>query len=399
MRQRNYLALGLTALATGVLIFFPACKKEETVKALPPPDVLVIDAGTRDVPVYREWIGTLDGSENAEIRARVTGYLLERDYQEGALVKKGDVLFQIDPRPFEATLAQAKSELGEAQAVQLAAQAEAERSQELFDKKVISEKEHTNKIQLNLSNVAKVEALKANVEQAQLNLNFCKVTSPVEGIVGIARAQVGDLVGTANSTVLTSVSTLDPIKIVFPVGEAEYLAAANRIQESLAVQLDKRSESIELILADGKTFPNKARLLSVDRQVNASTGTILVTAILKNPGSVLRPGLFARARVIASTLKDAVVVPQRAVMEIQSSYQLAIVGADGKAEIRPVQVGPRLGTDWVITSGLKAGEKVIVEGIQKVKAGVQVTAKPWIPPAERSSAPAVETKPADHPGT
>jgi len=288
------LALGLTALATGVLIFFPACKKEETVKALPPPDVLVIDAGTRDVPVYREWIGTLDGSENAEIRARVTGYLLERDYQEGALVKKGDVLFQIDPRPFEATLAQAKSELGEAQAVQLAAQAEAERSQELFDKKVISEKEHTNKIQLNLSNVAKVEALKANVEQAQLNLNFCKVTSPVEGIVGIARAQVGDLVGTANSTVLTSVSTLDPIKIVFPVGEAEYLAAANRIQESLAVQLDKRSESIELILADGKTFPNKARLLSVDRQVNASTGTILVTAILKNPGSVLRPGLFAR---------------------------------------------------------------------------------------------------------
>ena len=384
MRQRNYLALGLTALATGVLIFFPACKKEETVKALPPPDVLVIDAGTRDVPVYREWIGTLDGSENAEIRARVTGYLLERDYQEGALVKKGDVLFQIDPRPFEATLAQAKSELGEAQAVQLAAQAEAERSQELFDKKVISEKEHTNKIQLNLSNVAKVEALKANVEQAQLNLNFCKVTSPVEGIVGIARAQVGDLVGTANSTVLTSVSTLDPIKIVFPVGEAEYLAAANRIQESLAVQLDKRSESIELILADGKTFPNKARLLSVDRQVNASTGTILVTAILKNPGSVLRPGLFARARVIASTLKDAVVVPQRAVMEIQSSYQLAIVGADGKAEIRPVQVGPRLGTDWVITSGLKAGEKVIVEGIQKVKAGVQVTAKPWIPPAERS---------------
>ena len=263
---------------------------------------------------------------------------------------------------------------------------------------MISEKEHTNKMQLNESNAAKVEALKANVEQAQLNLNFCKVTSPVEGIAGISRAQVGDLVGTANSTVLTSVSTLDPIKIVFPVSEAEYLAAANRIQEGMAMPLEKRPEFIDLILADGKTFPNKARLLSVDRQVNASTGTILVTAVLKNPGSVLRPGLFARARITASTLKDAVVVPQRAVMEIQGSYQLAVVGADGKAEIRPVQVGPRVGTDWVITSGLKAGEKVIVEGIQKVKAGMQVAAKPWIPPAERSTAP-VETKPAEHPET
>ena len=279
MRQR-YFTLGLLVLAIGVLIF-PACKKEEAVKALPPPDVLVQDAATRDVPVYREWIGTLDGSENAEIRARVTGYLLKRDYQEGALVKKGDVLFEIDPRPFEAALAEAKSQLGQAQAMQLASQAEAQRSQELFDKKVISEKEHTNKIQLNESNAAKVEALKANVEQAQLNLNFCKVTSPVEGIVGIARAQVGDLVGTANSTVLTSVSTLDPIKIVFPVSEAEYLAAANRIQEGIAMPLDKRPEFIDLILADGKTFPNKARLLSVDRQVNASTGTILVTAVLK----------------------------------------------------------------------------------------------------------------------
>ncbi|HEY5953819.1 MAG TPA: efflux RND transporter periplasmic adaptor subunit, partial [Terrimicrobiaceae bacterium] len=348
---------------------------------------------------YREWIGTLDGSENAEIRARVTGYLLKRDYQEGALVKKGGVLFEIDPRPFEAALAEAKSQLGQAQAVQLASQAERERSQELFDKRVISEKEHTNKIQLNESNLAKVEALKANVEQAQLNLNFCKVTSPVEGIVGIARAQVGDLVGTANSTVLTSVSTLDPIKIVFPVSEADYLVAANRIQESLAIPLDQRKELLELVLADGKTFPNKARLLSVDRQVNAATGTILVTALLKNPGSVLRPGLFARARIVASTLKDAVVVPQRAVMEIQGSYQLAIVGGDGKVEIRPVQVGPRVGTDWVITSGLKPGEKVIVEGIQKVKAGVQVAAKPWVPPAQRSSAPEGETKPVEHPET
>ena len=398
MRQRHHLTLGLAAVAIGVLIF-PACKKEEAVKALPPPDVLVIDAATRDVPVYREWVGTLDGSENAEIRARVTGYLLKRDYQEGALVKKDDVLFEIDPRPFAAALAEAKSQLDQGKAMQLASQAEADRATELFNKKVISAQEFTNKTQLKESSAAKVEALKANVEQAQLNLNFCRITSPVEGIAGISRAQVGDLVGTANSTVLTSVSTLDPIKIVFPISEAEYLAAADRIQEGIAKPLDQRREFIELILADGKAFPNKARPLSVDRQVNASTGTILFTAVLKNPGSVLRPGLFARARVIANTLDDAVVVPQRAVMEIQGSYQLAVVGADGKAEIRPVQVGPRVGTDWVITSGLKAGEKVIVEGIQKVKSGMPVAAKPWTPPAERSAAPAVETKPAEHPET
>jgi membrane fusion protein, multidrug efflux system len=398
MRQRHHFTLCLVALAIGVLIF-PACKREEAPKALPPPDVLVIDAATRDVPVYREWVGTLDGSENAEIRARVTGYLLKRDYQEGALVKKGDVLFEIDPRPFVAALAEAKSQLDQGKAAQIASQAEADRATELFNKRVISEQEFTNKTQLKESSAAKVEALKANVEQAQLNLNFCKVTSPVGGIAGIARAQVGDLVGTANSTVLTSVSTLDPIKIVFPVSEAEYLTAANRIQEGIAKPLDQRQEFIDLILADGKTLPNRARLLSVDRQVNASTGTILVTAVLKNPGSVLRPGLFARARITASTLKDAVVVPQRAVMEVQGSYQLAIVGTDGKAEIRPVQVGPRVGTDWVISSGLKAGEKVIVEGIQKVKSGMPVVAKPWTPPAERSAAPAVETKPAEHPET
>jgi membrane fusion protein, multidrug efflux system len=393
MKQRNPLTPGLIAIAIGVLIF-PACEREEATKALPPPDVLVTDAATRDVPVYREWIGTLDGSENAEIRARVTGYLLRRDYQEGALVKKGDLLFEIDPRPFEAALAEAKSQLQQGRAMQLAAQAEAQRSKELFDKKVISEQEYVNKTQLNESSVAKVSALEASVEDAQLNLNFCKITSPVDGIAGIAQAQVGDLVGTSNSIVLTTVSTLDPVKILFPVSEVDYLSASQRVEETTGKPFDQRPETIELILADGATFPQKARLLSVDRQVKASTGTILVTALVPNPGSVLRPGFFARARIVAQVLKDAVVVPQRAVSEIQGSYQLAIVGADGKAEIRPVQAGPRVGTDWVITSGLKAGEKVIVEGIQKVKTGMPVTAKPWVPPAERAAAPVAETKPA-----
>ena len=385
----------IAAFAFAALLF-PACEPKEEAKALPPPEVLITEAGTRDVPVFREWIGTLDGSENAEIRARVTGYLLKRDYQEGGLVKKNDLLFEIDPRPFEAALAEAKSQLEQAKAVQLASQSEADRNKELFNKKVISETEYINKTQLNESNIAKVAASQANVEQAQLNLTYCKVISPVDGIAGIAQAQVGDLVGTANSMVLTSVSTLDPVKVVFPVSESDYLEAIARIQETMNKPIDQRPESIQLILADGSIFPHKARLLSVDRQVKTSTGNILVTALLPNPGNILRPGFFARARITADVLKDAVVVPQRAVSEVQGSYQLALVGADGKAEIRPVKVGTRTGTDWVISSGLKAGEKVIVEGIQKVKSGAPVSAKPWQPaaPPAAATAAAPEAKPA-----
>ncbi len=395
MNKTSQSTLGLTIFGLSCLLF-NSCERKEEAKALPPPVVLVADATTRDVPVYREWIGTLDGSENAEIRARVQGYLVKRDYQEGSLVKKGDLLFEIDPRPFDAALAEAKSQLEQGKAIQLASQAEAERSKELFDKKVISEKEFTNKTQLNQSNVAKVSALQANLEQATLNLNFCKVTSPVDGIAGVAQAQVGDLVGTTSNAILTTVSTVDPIKIIFPVSESDYLTAIQRIQETLAKPLDERSQSIELFLADGSIFPQKARLLSVDRQVKTSTGTILVTALLPNPGDVLRPGFFARARVVAQTLKDAVLVPQRCISEVQGSYQLGIVGADGKAEIRPVKVGARVGMDWVISSGLRAGEKVVVEGLQKIKAGMPVAAKPWTPPPAAGSpggAPDAEAKP------
>ncbi len=371
------------------LLGLAGCDDKDAQKTPPaPPEVLVTEVTTRDVPVYREWIGTIDGSENAEIRARVTGYLIKRNYQEGALVKKGDVLFEIDPRPFVAALAQAQQQLEQGKATQLATQAEADRNKELYDKKVISEKEFTNKIQNNESNLAKVRALEAGVEQAKLDLEYCKVTAPVEGIAGISKAQVGDLVGTGSNVILTSVSTLDPIKVIFPISEVEYLAAGDSIQESINKPLTERKEFIELILADGKTFPNKARLLSVDRQINAATGTILVTAIAHNPGSVLRPGLFARARVIGKVLEGAIVVPQRAVLEIQGSYQVGVIGADGKAEIRPVQVGPRDGKDWVITSGLKVGEKIVVEGLQKIRNGVPVSAKPWAPPTAPAAAPA-----------
>lgn len=374
---------------------FSGCDRQAEGPPAAPPEVLVLPAMTRDVPVYRDWIGTLDGSDNAEIRARVTGYLTKRNYKEGAMVKKDDVLFEIDARPFEAALAEARSQLEQSKAMQLASQADFDRSKELFDKKVISVQEYTNKTQLNESNVAKVKALEAAVEQARLNVQFCKVLAPVDGIAGIAKAQVGDLVGSGSNVVLANVATLDPIKIVFPINESEYLTTAERIQGALARPLEERDEFIELILADGKTFAQKGRLLAVDLSVKSGTGTILVTALAGNPGSVLRPGFYARARVVAQTLKDAVVVPQRAVNEVQGSYQIGIVGQDGKAEIRPVKTGPRSGSDWVITDGLQAGEKVIVEGLQKVRAGVPVSAKPWAPPpalATPAPAAAVLTK-------
>ena len=228
------------------------------------PEVLVIEAAARDVPVYREWIGTIDGSENADIRARVTGHLIKRNYNEGSLVKKGDVLFEIDPRPFEAALAQARSQLDEGKAAALTAATDRVRYDKLFAEKVISAQEHTNKTQLHEANEAKVQALEAAVEKAQLDLNFCKVTAPVDGIVGIAKVQVGDLVG--NDVLLTSISTLDPARISFPVSEADYFAANEQVQEILNKPLEQRPEEIELILADGSTFRNKARLLAVDRQ-------------------------------------------------------------------------------------------------------------------------------------
>jgi membrane fusion protein (multidrug efflux system) len=375
------LAVVVVAATSGLT----ACGKKETVATVGPPEVLVVEALTRDVPVYREWLGTFDGSEDAEIKAHVTGYLIKRDYQEGTLVKKGDLLFEIDPRPFEAALAGAKSDLEGARATQAASQIELDRSKALVEQHAMPEKEYTNKKGLNDANIAKVAALEAKVQEAQLNLDFCKITSPVEGIAAIARAQAGDLVGPANVATLTTVDKLDPIKVVLPVSESDYFAASQRMQESMSKPLDQRSESTEVFLADGSLFPHKARLLSVDLQEKASTGTILVTALLSNPGSVLRPGFFARARIVAQILKDAVVVPQRAVYEVQGSYQLGIIGADGKAEIRPVKVGPRVGSDWVIMSGLKPGERVVVEGLQKIKSGMPVAAKPWTPPSENTA--------------
>ncbi len=346
--------------------------------------VLVTEVVQKDVPVTREWVGTLDGSANAQIRARVQGYLTKKDYKEGSVVKTGAVLFEIDPRPFEAALAQAKAQLGQAVAQRDKFESEFQKQKQLFAQKVTSQRDFDIALQNSLANAANAEAAKANADQAEINLAFTKITAPIDGLAGIAKPGIGDLVGPGTDD-LTTISTLDPIKAVFPISEQEYLRAAEQLNA-------KNSEAIaalvaQLILADGSVWPEKGKFSAVGRQVDQRTGTVLVETLFPNPGNILRPGQFARVRVVTRTQKGALLVPQRAVAELQGSYQVAVVGADDKAEIRPVKVGERFGQMWLIEQGLKPGDRVVVEGIQKVREGMPVDAKPWAAPTPVAEAP------------
>ena len=370
------------AKALGIAIVFSlsGCEKKTVQTAPAPPEVLVTEVVKGNVPTVGEWVGTLDGEENAEIRARVTGYLQKKAYQEGGFVKEGDLLFEIDPRPFEAALAEAKSQLEQAKAIQAATQADFERSQELFNKKVISVQEFENKRQANQANVAKVGALEAALQTAQLNLGFTKITSPFDGIAGLAKAQIGDLVGTGSTSPLTTVSKIDPIRLYFPISEKEYKGHANALREAMQRPYSERPEAIEMLFADGTVYPKKGRFSFVDRQVDPTTGTILIAASFPNPEHTLRPGQFAKARAVIDKIPGALLVPERALVELQGSYQIGVVGADNKAEIRPIKIGPRFNGQVVVTDGLKEGEKVIVEGMQKVRPGMILTAKPYQEP-------------------
>jgi len=390
------------AKAFSIALVFCLCgceKKTVQTEAPPPPEVLVTEVVKGDVPTIGEWVGTLDGDENADIRARVTGYLQKRAYQEGSYVKEGDLLFEIDPRPFEAALAEAKSQLDQAKAIQLATQADFERSQELFDKKVISEQEFENKRQLNLANVAKTGALEAAVQTAQLNLDFTKIIAPVDGIAGLAKAQIGDLVGSGSGSTssLTTVSKIDPIRLYFPLSEKDYKEHANGLRQAMQQPYSERPEAIEMIFADGTVYPKKGKFSFVDRQVDPTTGTILIAASFPNTDHTLRPGQFAKARAVIDKISGALLVPERALVELQGSYQIGVIGADNKAEIRPIKIGPRFNRQVVVTEGLKEGDKVIVEGIQKVRPGMIVTTKPYQEPkagTADSGKPPEEAKPA-----
>jgi membrane fusion protein (multidrug efflux system) len=356
-------------------IFVSGCNKSQATTAMPVPEVEVASVETRDIPMYGEWVATLDGYVNAEIRPQVSGYIIKQNYTEGSLVRKGAVLFEIDPRPFQATLDRAKGDLAQAEAQLGKSTLDVERDTPLADARAIAKSQLDNEVQAKLGAQAAVESAKAAVEQADLNLEWTKVTSLVNGIAGIAQVQIGNLVGP--SSILTSVSQVDPIKTFFPITEHEYLLAqskSNAISGKHTISFF--GNSLQLILTDGSVYPQKGKILLADRQVDPGTGTIRIVAAFPNPGNVLRPGQYGRVRVETSMKKDALLLPQSAVVHLQGSYQVAVVGSDHKVSMRTVKPGVTVGTLWVIDEGLKPGEQVVVEGLQEIREGTLVTPKP-----------------------
>lgn len=348
----------------------------------PPPEVEVADVVRLDVPVVKEWVGMLRGSVDADIHARVSGNIIEQDYVEGSAVKKGARLFLIDPAPYEAALAQAKASLARAKAAQFKSAIDLRRNVTLLAKKIISQEDYDNTLQADQSAKADILAAEAAVQSAELNLEYTRVTAPVDGVVGTAITQVGNLVGPSTGE-LTSISTIDPIKATVGMSEQEYLALAPQLKAEQAEPIEKREARVEMILADGSTYPYKGKIEYSDRQVNERTGTMLISVLFPNPGGLLRPGQFARLRAATSIQKGGVVVPQRAVKELQGSAQVAVLGPDSTASFRTVTTGERFGSLWEITKGLSPGEKVVVEGLQKVREGTHVVVKPYKPtPAE-----------------
>lgn len=434
-------------LLVGVVVFLIAARSDKPVQAATQPlTVEVVKVQQDDVPIYSEWIGTTDGMVNADIKAQVTGYLLQQTYKEGSFVKKGQLLFEIDPRPFqaaldqangqvaqfqglleqatsqvtqaEATVAQANSQLlqmqaqlAQAQANQVKTQLDVNKYTPLAEQKAVTQQDLDNAIQTNVVSRAQVEAAKAGVETAraqlrsanaqivtakaaiatakgqienakanartaQLNLSFTRIISPIDGIAGIALAQVGNLINTTSS--LTTVSTVDPIKVYFTLSEREYLNFTKR--NLIEAQRGSSVAQLELtlVLADGTEYPEKGSFLFADRQVDQKTGSIRLAGIFLNPGNVLRPGQYGRVRAVTSTREQALVVPQRAVTELQGSYQVAVVGADNKVDVRSVKVGERTGAEWIVEDGLKTGELIVVEGTQKVRPGLAVNPQPFV---------------------
>jgi len=357
------------------------------------PAVEVVNVVVKDVPIVREWVGTTDGLVNAKINAQVQGYLTKQNYTEGSVVKKGQILFEIDPRPFQAALEQAKGQLAINEGQLYTAKANLEKIRPLAAVNAVSKKDLDDAIGREASARAAVQAAKAAVSKADIDLSFTKITSPIVGIAGIAKAQLGDLVGNPGGPELTTVSTVDPIKVYIPISEQEYMHFT-RTAEAKG-ESNREGPSLELVLADGRVFPHKGKVYFADRQVDERTGTIKVAALFPNPGNLLRPGQFAKIRALLETQEGALLVPQRAVNELQGRFQVAAVGPDNKVDLRWVKVGERTGPLWVIDEGLKPGERVIVEGIQKVKAGMTVTPKPFQegPPASTGPTPAAEKQP------
>jgi RND family efflux transporter MFP subunit len=357
------------ALLCGSFLVLGGCAGKAASSAQPP-TVEVASVIQRDTPIYSDWVATLDGYVNAVIQPRVSGYIVKQNYREGAVVRQGDVLFEIDPRPLKAALDQAKAQLTQAEAQLGKASLDVERDAPLAAERAIAKSQLDTELQAKLAAEASVLAAKANVEQAELNLEFTKVTSLVSGIAGIARVQIGNLVGP--SSILTSISQVDPIKAYFEVSEQVFMDFHRRFPTEQSVEEQRKRMPLQLLLGDGTIYEHIGRISFADREVNPATGTIRIAGVFPNPNTLLRPGGYGRVRLSVRTAPGAMLIPQRAVTELQGSYQVAVVSADNKVSIRPVTVGDRVGSLWIVTNGLKAGERVIVEGLLKVRDGAVV---------------------------
>ena len=385
------LCLGAVIILAAFLLCLPGCRNSHTKDTSSVVTVRVAEVTVKDVPVYSEWTASTDGLVNAVIRAQVQGYLIEQDYKEGDFVKKGQVLFKIDPRTFQAALDRAKGQLAQQRARWEIARANLERIRPLVDRRAVSLKDLDDAVGTEQATRAAVEEMQAVVEKAQVDLDFTKITSPIAGIAGIAKAQLGNLVGTGSVEELTTVSTVDPIKVYVSMSEKEYLEY---------VQAGARGQKLPLQMhfSDERVHPYKGGFAFADRQVDVKTGTIKVAALFPNPGNVVRPGQFARVIAETRIKKGALLVPQRAVVELQGGYQVAVVGSDNKVSIRPVEVAERVDSLWVIEKGLKPGEKVIVEGVLKVKEGSAVSPKPFESGQDKTPAAPAGGGPNPRPG-
>jgi len=354
-----------------------ACGRAEGGSAPPPPVVEVVHVAQRDVPIYREWVATLDGSLNARIQPRVTGYLLAQRTREGTVVRKGEVLFEIDPRPFRAALDQARAELAQRLADAARTARDVERDRPLVEARAVPRSQLENDLQLHRAAVGAVEAARAAVREAELDLGFTQVRSLIDGIVGVTEEQVGNLVTPAS--VLTTVSQVDPVRAWFAISEEEYLDTTSRLHAAALTSTTSGRPTVpfELLLADGTTYPHRGLFLFVNRQIDSLTGTIRLAATFPNPDYLLRPGQFGRIRTAIRIARNALLVPQRAVRELQGTWQVMVLAPDSTVRVQPVEVGPQVESMWVIERGLHPGQVVIVEGAQKVRPGMKVTARPY----------------------
>jgi len=387
-KRRFYSPAFWAGLPLLVALAVSGCSKKES-KQQQELTVEVTEVQQQNVPLTYSWVGTTEGFQNAEIKAKVQGYLLSRNYEEGSFVKKGTVLFQIDPRPFQAELAQAQAQLAQATANADLARTTLTRQTELFQKQVISQQEFDTSTQKARADLASEQAAAANVQSAQLNLDYCTITAPLDGIVGKAEAQIGDLVGPSGTSSLTTMSQVQPMLVYFSISEQDYLQSEDLIKQVSSTPMEQRVPAMTLTLSDGSTYEHNGKFDFANRQVNEETGSILMAGIFPNPDLFLRPGQYAKVSAITRIAKDALLVPQRAVMNQQGINQVAVVGDDNKVQIVSVTIAEPIASDYIISEGLKAGQKVVTEGIQKVKDGMTVKTEP----AKDTSARPVPTVP------